>query len=420
MPVHPDSCDRPLSRPRRRVSASASITLGPTTSIHLEPRAVADTSTEYYDMIERELYSAVVADVLDELGHRDQHMRSDIRPLHDGAKIVGRAATLLVAEVFEAPKEPYKLELEMLDNVKTGEVLVLSTPPSRKVGIFGELMATRAQVLGGRGAVIDGLTRDVLQLIDMKFPVFCAGASPADANGRLDVIGIRVPSLSEAFSSTRASSSSPTPTAASSCRLRSRKRRSPRPARKSRARTWCETGCSAVPRWLMSSRRPGFSSLARARIRCRGHRPPPSSRWARQPSCRAPRRWPARAGGAAGSGLPRTGEAYPSSGWLDDNPTGSGPSIRRWAACVRYRFGGLRPELAPGSSEQGRCCCSSRPAAPAGRRSEWPWRLGHRQPGSTRRRPRPRPAPAPRRRAPVSWRSRSSARNAKRSPCGDA
>ena len=154
---------------------------------------MADTSTEYYDMIERELYSAVVADVLDELGHRDQHMRSDIRPLHDGAKIVGRAATLLVAEVFEAPKEPYKLELEMLDNVKTGEVLVLSTPPSRKVGIFGELMATRAQVLGGRGAVIDGLTRDVLQLIDMKFPVFCAGASPADANGRLDVIGIRVP-----------------------------------------------------------------------------------------------------------------------------------------------------------------------------------------------------------------------------------
>jgi len=154
---------------------------------------VADTSIEYYDTIERELYSAVVADVLDELGHRDQHMRNDIRPLYDGAKIVGRAATLLVADVFEAPTEPYKLELEMLDNVKSGEVLVFSTPPSRRVGIFGELMATRTQVLGGRGAVIDGLTRDVAQLIEMKFPVFCAGRSPADANGRLDVIGIRVP-----------------------------------------------------------------------------------------------------------------------------------------------------------------------------------------------------------------------------------
>ena len=154
---------------------------------------MTDTSSEYYDTIERELYTAVVADVLDELGHRDRFMRSDIRPLYDGARVVGRAATLLVADVFEIPEEPYKLELELLDNVKSGEVLVFSTPPSRTVGIWGELMATRARVLGGRGAVIDGLTRDVPQLIEMKFPVFCAGTSPADAKGRLDVIGIRVP-----------------------------------------------------------------------------------------------------------------------------------------------------------------------------------------------------------------------------------
>ncbi|MGI9659273.1 MAG: RraA family protein [Gaiellaceae bacterium] len=154
---------------------------------------MADTSTEYYDTIERELYSAVVADVLDELGFRDRHMRSDIRPIYEGAKIIGRAATLLVAEVFEIPEEPYKLELEMLDNVKPGEVLMLSTPPTRTAAIFGELMGTRVRVLGGRGAMIDGLTRDVSQLIEMKFPVFCAGTSPADAKGRLDVIGIRAP-----------------------------------------------------------------------------------------------------------------------------------------------------------------------------------------------------------------------------------
>lgn len=152
-----------------------------------------DHAAEYYDSIQRNLYTAVLADVLDSLGHRDRCMRSDIRPLYDGAKIVGRAATLLVADVSEIPEEPYKLELEMLDNVKSGDVLVFSTPPTRKSGIWGELMATRTQVLGGRGAVIDGLTRDVPQLIEMNFPVFCSGTSPADANGRLDVTGIRVP-----------------------------------------------------------------------------------------------------------------------------------------------------------------------------------------------------------------------------------
>ena len=154
---------------------------------------MSEQPSDYFASIERNLYTAVLADVLDDLGHRDRSMHHDIRPLYDGAKIVGRAATLLIAEVFENPEEPYKLELQMLDNVKTGEVLVFSTPPSRTVGIWGELMATRAQVLGGRGAVIDGLTRDVPQLINMEFPVFCAGTSPADAKGRLDVIGIRVP-----------------------------------------------------------------------------------------------------------------------------------------------------------------------------------------------------------------------------------
>lgn len=154
---------------------------------------MAETSAEYYDTIERELYSAVVADILDDLGYRNQIMAHDIVPLFDGAKVAGRAATMLVAEVFEIPAEPYKLELELLDNVKSGEVLVFSTPRSRTAAIWGELMATRTEVLGGRGAVIDGLTRDVPDLVEMNFPVFCTGTSPADAKGRLDVIAIREP-----------------------------------------------------------------------------------------------------------------------------------------------------------------------------------------------------------------------------------
>jgi regulator of RNase E activity RraA len=154
---------------------------------------VPDTSTDYYDSIERELYTAVIADILDDLGYRNQIMRHDIRPLYEGARVVGRAATMLVAEVFEIPAEPYKLELELLDNVRAGEVVVFSTPASRTAAIWGELLATRAAALGGRGAVMDGLTRDVRELVEMRFPVFCSGSSPADAKGRLDVIAIRVP-----------------------------------------------------------------------------------------------------------------------------------------------------------------------------------------------------------------------------------
>jgi regulator of RNase E activity RraA len=143
--------------------------------------------------IERELYTAVLADVMDDLGYRDQVMRSDIRPLYEGAKIAGRAATMLVTEVYEIPAEPYKLELQLLDSLEDGEVVVFATPATRRAAIWGELLSTRARARGARGAVIDGLTRDTWGIVDMRFPVFCAGATPADSKGRLDTIAIRVP-----------------------------------------------------------------------------------------------------------------------------------------------------------------------------------------------------------------------------------
>jgi len=39
--------------------------------------------------------------------------------------------------------------------------------------------------------VLDGLSRDSWGIVDMKFPVFATGLSPADSKGRLEVITIR-------------------------------------------------------------------------------------------------------------------------------------------------------------------------------------------------------------------------------------
>jgi 4-hydroxy-4-methyl-2-oxoglutarate aldolase len=150
-------------------------------------------STDYYDAISAELYTAVLADVLDDLGHRGQVMRHDIRPLYEGATVVGRAATMLAADVYEIPAEPYKLEMRLLDSIAPGEVAVCAAPASRTAAIWGELLSTHVRARGGRGAVIDGLTRDTWGIVSMRFPVFCAGASPADSKGRCDVVAIRVP-----------------------------------------------------------------------------------------------------------------------------------------------------------------------------------------------------------------------------------
>lgn len=150
-------------------------------------------SAEYYDLIEEKLYTSVLADVMDDLGHYRQVMRHDIRPLYDGARVVGRAATMLVSEVFEMPAEPFKLELELLDSLDPGEVVVFTTQGSHRAAVWGELLSTHTRAKGGRGAIVDGATRDAWGIIGMRFPVFASGITPADSKGRLDVIAVRVP-----------------------------------------------------------------------------------------------------------------------------------------------------------------------------------------------------------------------------------
>jgi regulator of RNase E activity RraA len=148
---------------------------------------------EYYDLIEEKLYTSVLADVMDDLGYRRQVMRHDIRPLYDGARVVGRAATMLVSEVYEVPAEPFKLELELLDSLEPGEVVVFTTQGSQNAAVWGELLSTHAKAQGGRGVVIDGCTRDVWGIVELRFPVFASGMTPADSKGRLDVVATRVP-----------------------------------------------------------------------------------------------------------------------------------------------------------------------------------------------------------------------------------
>jgi len=154
---------------------------------------VDTSSSEYYDSIQDTLYTAVLADIMDDLGHWNQTMSHEIRPLFESAKLAGRAATMLAAEVYEVPEEPYKLELRLLDSLKPGEVIVCTTQGSRRAGMWGELLATHSRAKGARGALIDGMTRDSWGLVAMEFPVFSRGTTPADSKGRIDTFAIRVP-----------------------------------------------------------------------------------------------------------------------------------------------------------------------------------------------------------------------------------
>jgi regulator of RNase E activity RraA len=148
-------------------------------------------ATDYLDQLADRLYSSVLADILDDAGYRHQVMRQDVRPLYSGAKAVGRAATMLAIEVTQLPSEPYKLLMDLLDGLRPGEVVVGAVQGQPGAALWGELLSTHTRARGGRGVVLDGLSRDSWGIVDMKFPVFATGLSPADSKGRLEVVAIR-------------------------------------------------------------------------------------------------------------------------------------------------------------------------------------------------------------------------------------
>src|SRR5262249_41753240 len=134
------------------------------------------------------LYSSVLADVLDSLGHRYSALPTNLRPLKPEWKVFGQAATLTAVSVQKEPEKPYALELECVDSLRPGDVLVATTQGDYRSALWGELLSTSARAHGAVGAVMDGLTRDAGKIVAMDFPVFAAGFSPLDSRGRLDSV----------------------------------------------------------------------------------------------------------------------------------------------------------------------------------------------------------------------------------------
>ncbi|HTO81811.1 MAG TPA: RraA family protein [Methylomirabilota bacterium] len=143
----------------------------------------------------RHLYSGVISDVLDGLGHMHHAMAPNVRPLDETLVLFGRARTGLYMPVYhvEAGINPYEWEIALVDDLKPDDVAVLACPPGNRIGPWGELLSTAARARGAAGAVTDGLARDVKLIREMRFPVFCGGIGPLDSKGRGMVMKIDVP-----------------------------------------------------------------------------------------------------------------------------------------------------------------------------------------------------------------------------------
>ena len=140
------------------------------------------------------LYTGAVADVLDELGLRDQCLPADIRPLEPTMKVTGPAYTVRGrARLTEDGTDPRYRQMDMLDAIVPGSVVVIDPGGDDKAAHWGELMSNTARARGATGAVIAGGLRDTPQILAIGFPVFRRYHSPLTAVHRFDITDFGAP-----------------------------------------------------------------------------------------------------------------------------------------------------------------------------------------------------------------------------------
>ncbi len=152
---------------------------------------------EILDFFREGLYVAAVCDTLDELGYRQQAMHQRLRPLLPDIRncgFVGRARTVRWMETDQVRDEdPYGLEIDVMDSLRAGDVVVHSTDHAGTNAPWGELMSTVAKRNGAVGCVCDSQIRDCVKIIAMGFPVYYTGIRPLDSKGRGVVMAYDVP-----------------------------------------------------------------------------------------------------------------------------------------------------------------------------------------------------------------------------------
>jgi 4-hydroxy-4-methyl-2-oxoglutarate aldolase len=133
------------------------------------------------------VYTAVLTDVMDTRGLRNQTLPWVLRPLAPGMRLAGPAFTVAGRPAPQADHERViRSVLTMLGEVPADHVAVYATGHDVSAHL-GELSVTSLQARGCAGAVLDGGCRDVDFILRTGFPVFSRFVTPEDSTWRWEL-----------------------------------------------------------------------------------------------------------------------------------------------------------------------------------------------------------------------------------------
>ncbi len=152
----------------------------------------SSTDDQRFQSMAEQLYSPVIGDVLDTLGHWHQFLPQAIQPLTPPMKIVGRALPVQIVDAWGRQESPFGKMTDALDAILPGEIYV-ATGGSMNCAAWGEIMTATARMRKGAGAIIDGFHRDTPRVLEQSWPVFSRGRFAQDAAVRSRVADFRCP-----------------------------------------------------------------------------------------------------------------------------------------------------------------------------------------------------------------------------------
>ena len=125
-------------------------------------------------------YASAVHDVLREKGFGNCVLPPEIQALKRGQKLFGEIYTVSGHIDYTLSRhESLLLWSQVLSKVPTKKVIVCQ-PNTHSVALMGELSARALMVKETKGYLMDGHCRDVEEIIEAKFPVFCRLSTAAD------------------------------------------------------------------------------------------------------------------------------------------------------------------------------------------------------------------------------------------------
>lgn len=139
-------------------------------------------------------YASAVHDVLREKGFENCVLPPEIQALKRGQKLFGEVFTISGHIDYTLSRhESLLLWSQVLSKVPNKKVIVCQ-PNTHSVALMGELSARALMVKETRGYLMDGHCRDVEEIIETKFPVFCRLSTAADIVERwkYDTLGMPI------------------------------------------------------------------------------------------------------------------------------------------------------------------------------------------------------------------------------------